>query len=78
MTPGEPMLKDISIKVDGMVNDFNALTWFVLGIPGKFWMARDEEVKTYPVKSADVLTTLPDIPAAEEVEVATKLLHFTV
>lgn len=41
-------------------------------------MVIDVVVEIYPVKSAEVLTTLADIPVGEDVEVATKLLHFTV
>lgn len=58
--------------------DFVADTWFVLVIDGRFAIAIDAVVDIYPVKSAEVFTTLADIPVGDEVEVATKLLHFTV
>lgn len=50
----------------------------MLVIDGRFAIAIDAVVDIYPVKSAEVFTTLADIPVGDEVEVATKLLHFTV
>lgn len=45
---------------------------------GKFAIAIDVVVEIYPVRSADVFTTLADIPVGDDVDVAMKLLHFTV
>lgn len=50
----------------------------MLVIEGRFAIVIDVVVDIYPVKSAEVLTTLADIPVGDDVEVATKLLHFTV
>ncbi len=60
------------------MNDFVAVIWLVWVIDGRVARAIDAVVETYPVRSAVVLTTLPDIPTADEVEMAAKLLQRTV
>lgn len=76
--PGDPTLKEIYIRVEGIVKDLVAETWLVLVIDGKVTSGIDVVVVISPVKSAVVLTTLPDMPTAEDVEMAAKLMHFTV
>jgi hypothetical protein len=76
--PGEPTLNDIYINVDGIVNDFVADTWLVFVIDGSVARGIDASVEIYPVRSAVVFTTLPDIPTAEDVDVAAKLIQRTV
>lgn len=76
--PGEAIEKSIYINVEGIVYFFVAETWFVLVIEGNVTIEIKLAVETYPVRSADVLTTLPEMPVADEVEVAAKLMHLTV
>lgn len=61
-----------------MVNDFEDETWFVLGKDCKVDKAIDAGVKSYPDKSYEVFAILPEMPTADDVDIAAKLLHFTV
>lgn len=76
--PGDPTLNDISMKVEGIVNDFVADTWFVFVIDGRVAKGIEACVEISPVRSAVVLTTRPEMPTADEVDVAAKLIHRTV
>ena len=64
------MLNYNYIKVDGTVNFLVTLIWLVFVIAGNVAKEIEAEVEISPVKSAEVLTTLPDIPVGEEVDVA--------
>lgn len=50
----------------------------VFVIDGSVARGIDASVEIYPVRSAVVFTTLPDIPTAEDVDVAAKLIQRTV
>lgn len=76
--PGEVIVKAISMKVDGMVKDLDAETWLVLGNDGRVAKDIDAGVDNSPVRSSELLTTLPEMPTADEVVVAAKLMHLTV
>jgi hypothetical protein len=45
---------------------------------GKGMIAKEEREEISPIKSADVLTTLADMPSGIEAEVVIKLKHFII
>jgi hypothetical protein len=48
------------------------------GRSGKGTIAKDESEEISPTKSADVFTTLADMPSGIDAEVAIKLKHFII
>lgn len=71
------MRNSISICTDGMVYFLDTLTWFVVLRDESTFIATSDCVLSYPVKSADVFTTIALRPEGEGEDVATKLIHLT-